>query len=74
MFLEILVLISGINSLINKINETGTILIEFESEIDERLDENIESSLFRIISELVNNTIKHAHANRIVIEIKERRE
>jgi PAS domain S-box-containing protein len=63
-------LISGINSLISKINETGTLLIEFKTDIAERLSENIESSLFRIISELINNTIKHAHANRIVIEIK----
>jgi signal transduction histidine kinase len=63
-------LISGINSLANKINETGTVLIKFDSDIEERLDENIESSAFRIVSELVNNTIKHANANKIEINIR----
>ena len=63
-------LIPGINSLINKINETRTLRIEFKPELNERLDENIESSIFRIISELLNNTIKHAGANKVEITIK----
>jgi len=36
----------------------------------ERLNENIESSVFRVIAELLNNTIKHAHANRVEINIE----
>jgi PAS domain S-box-containing protein len=62
-------LISGINSLINKINETGEINIVFNSEIEGRFDENVESSTFRVISELINNTIKHAKADRINIDM-----
>jgi PAS domain S-box-containing protein len=62
-------LTSGINSLVNKINETKTIKISFTSGLSERLGESAESSIFRIVSELVNNTIKHANATRAYIEI-----
>jgi PAS domain S-box-containing protein len=60
---------SGIHSLVNKINETKTIKISFSSTLKERLDESAESSIFRIISELVNNTLKHAMASRAYIDI-----
>jgi PAS domain S-box-containing protein len=63
-------LIPGIRSLINKINETGTIKIVFKTEIGERFDENVESSAFRVIAELINNTIKHARANLIELDIE----
>lgn len=62
-------LTSGINSFVNKISETGLINISFNSGIRERLDQNAESSIFRIISELVNNTIKHASATNAFIDI-----
>jgi PAS domain S-box-containing protein len=62
-------LVAGINSLINKINETGTIKINFNTNINGRFDENLESSTFRVIAELINNTIKHASANKIDITI-----
>jgi len=62
-------LISGINSLINKINETGTVRIEFNTELKERFDENIESSIFRVIAELINNTVKHSSANKAEISL-----
>ncbi len=62
-------LTSGINSLVNKINETKSIKISFTSGIKERLGDSAESSIFRIVSELINNTIKHANATRVYIEI-----
>lgn len=62
-------LTAGINSFVNKINETNLINISFSSGIRERLDQNAESSIFRIISELVNNTIKHAYATNAYIDI-----
>ena len=63
-------LIPGINSLIKRIHETGNIKIAFVTTFEERLNENIESSVFRVIAELLNNTIKHAHANRVEINIE----
>jgi len=62
-------LISGINSLANKINDTKSVSIRFSTGISERFDENMESSLFRIVAELVNNTIKHASADKIYIDM-----
>lgn len=56
-------LVSGIQSFISKINETNTVGITFNAETDVRFDENTESSIFRIVSELINNTIKHANAS-----------
>jgi PAS domain S-box-containing protein len=63
-------LISGIKSLINKINETGSIRITFYSDLEERFDENIESSIFRVVAELINNTVKHAFAKQANISIQ----
>lgn len=59
--------ISGIQSFISKINETNSIKISFTPETDARFDENTESSLFRIVAELVNNTIKHSGARNAMI-------
>jgi PAS domain S-box-containing protein len=62
-------LISAITSLIHRLNETGSIKIRINSKTQERFDENLESSVFRIMAELINNTIKHAQANQIEIKI-----
>ena len=37
--------------------------------IKERLERNIEVALFRITQELINNTIKHAEATEVLLEI-----
>ena len=63
-------LTSGIQSFINKINEANTLRINFRTEVEERFDENMESSLFRIVAELVNNTIKHANASHAEISLR----
>jgi signal transduction histidine kinase len=36
---------------------------------EERFDSNVEVVLYRVICELINNTIKHAHARKIDIGI-----
>jgi len=55
-------LFSGIQSFISKINEASAVKISFTSGTETRFDENTESSVFRIVAELVNNTLKHANA------------
>ena len=62
-------LTSAINSMVNKINDTKSVTVSFTTRMSERFDESTESSLFRIVSELVNNTIKHAHANKVYIDL-----
>ena len=49
---------------------TGGIEIEYRSNLkDLRLESNTESVLYRVLCELINNTIKHAHAKKIKINI-----
>ena len=60
----------AINNFIQKITTTGGIEIEYRSNLkDLRLESNTESVLYRVLCELINNTIKHAHAKKIKINI-----
>jgi len=64
-------LIASLNSLILKINNTNKIKILLETNIlEEVIDKDTEIILFRIISELINNTLKHANASSINIILK----
>ncbi|OFY75881.1 MAG: hypothetical protein A2265_00185 [Bacteroidetes bacterium RIFOXYA12_FULL_33_9] len=61
-------LVKAIDAFCEKINKTNKISISFEHEkIHEHLDKNLELILFRVISELINNTIKHANASKILL-------
>ena len=61
-------LASAIHSFCKKITLTKTMDIKFDSNVfDIRFDPNIEMIFFRILKELVNNTIRHANATCIEI-------
>ncbi len=61
-------LIKALKEFCNKVNKTNQIIISFETEnITERLSPDIELILFRVSSELINNTLKHAQANKVLI-------
>ena len=63
-------LVRALNNFINKINVAKTIRISLTTELkDERFDSNLEVVLYRVICELINNTIKHAHAKKIHISL-----
>ncbi|MFC2111165.1 tetratricopeptide repeat protein [Bacteroidota bacterium] len=65
-------LIPAINSFCEKLNFTKTINIVFKtSNINRRYPNSVETAIYRIIIELINNTIKHAEANNIDILIEE---
>ena len=64
-------LVTAIESFCEKVNKTNTININFvKKNIKERFDQNLELILFRVTTELINNTIKHAKAKHILIELK----
>jgi PAS domain S-box-containing protein len=64
---------SAIRSFILKINKVYPVKINFYShEFKERLDSTIEIVIYRIIIELLNNSIKHAVASTILIQIQEK--
>lgn len=63
--------VKAIQAFCNKINLTNRIKIEFQTTgVDQSMDMNIQLILFRVISELINNTIKHAKATLITIHIE----
>ena len=64
-------LVRSVEAFVNKINKTQHVEIIFKCiEIREKLDETIELILYRIITELINNTIKHAAATKIKIVLE----
>jgi len=63
-------LIKATESLVQKINLLNKININFNySNFKTKLDINIEMVLYRIIEELINNTLKHATASNINISL-----
>ncbi len=61
----------ALKGFINKINTTRTIRISFTTNIlDERFDPNTEVVIYRVVCELINNTIKHANASRADIDLQ----
>lgn len=62
-------LISAVRDFINKLNQSAGLKIHIETfGIDERLDATVEMILFRVLQELVNNILKHAHATEVSIQ------
>lgn len=63
-------LVKSIESFINKINITQKLNISFLcKDVPDNLPKTIELTLFRIVIELINNTIKHAYADQIVLSL-----
>ncbi len=61
---------SAINAFCNNIEQTGTIRFLLVNNTDLRFNKNVENSIYRIIIELINNTIKHAQATLINISFE----
>ncbi|MFZ4797564.1 MAG: tetratricopeptide repeat-containing sensor histidine kinase [Bacteroidia bacterium] len=62
-------LISAVRDFINKLNQSAGLKINIETYgIDERLESTVEMILFRVLQELVNNILKHAHATEVSIQ------
>ncbi len=63
-------LLRALRNFINKINVTKAIHIKLDSNLeDERFESNIEVILYRVVCELINNTIKHADAKNVEISL-----
>jgi two-component system NarL family sensor kinase len=62
----------ALEDLMDHVNHAGMISIELQSDSDlAGLPKQTSLALYRIFSELINNTIKHAQANRILLSITE---
>ena len=64
-------LILSIQDLVENIRFTRKLNVEFyhQGDIDEILNEKVKMMLFRIIQEQVNNVLRHAEANNLIIEL-----
>jgi len=65
--------VKAVKNLCDRINESGQIHINFNSEKEKyTLTDKSELTLYRVIQELCNNTIKHADASQIDIKIAQK--
>lgn len=62
-------LADAIRNFINKIEKNKLQIHLYIEGLDEKLDQNLESVLYRIVQECVNNVIKHAEATSLDISI-----
>lgn len=61
----------AVNNFTNRLNDSSLLQIEVVSNLkDKRFDSKIEIILYRIICELINNTLKHATATHIMIDLR----
>jgi PAS domain S-box-containing protein len=64
-------LAKAVESFCKKVNLVQRIRINFENSISsQRFDQTVEIVLYRVITELINNTLKHAQAGRIDIYLE----
>jgi len=64
-------LLEALKDLVENLNNSGSIRAEIDMADDiPRLPENQEIMLYRIIQEMVNNTLKHANARQMLIRIQ----
>ncbi|WP_438426020.1 sensor histidine kinase [Aquimarina macrocephali] len=68
--LEKLGLIEAIQSLVQTINDSGKISVHFKNNTIKTIAKSKELNLYRIIQELITNTLKHAEASVIGVELK----
>jgi signal transduction histidine kinase len=60
-------LVSAISFLIRKYQSKDGPVFKFATNFNQKLDYSIEISVYRIISELITNTLKHANASSVII-------
>ncbi len=65
-------IVAAVESFIKKFNITEKLQIEFKHNNVKRIVENKEITIYRLFTELINNTLKHANATRIQFTIEEK--
>jgi signal transduction histidine kinase len=72
--LDKLGLVEGIESLIDTINESGKLTVTFEQDAIQLKNKQTELNVYRMLQELLNNTLKHANATEVEIALNGRME
>ncbi|MDP4207613.1 MAG: PAS domain S-box protein [Bacteroidota bacterium] len=63
-------LVSALKTFIDRIGELYPVPITFSTNLEQRIPDIIETILYRIITEAINNTIKYASAHKINLSLK----
>ncbi len=64
-------LVKALEAFCKKVNQTGKIYVDFNAaRIESSLDKNVQLILFRVINELLTNTIKHARAKNAYVQLQ----
>jgi signal transduction histidine kinase len=61
----------ALEDLVESINDTPDInaVLNIENEEEKRLPENSEIMIYRVLQEMVNNTLKYAEASKVILEV-----
>lgn len=62
---------AGLKSLVERLNKTGEINVIFDYYGKREVVQPVSTTIFRILQELINNTLKHARASEIRIHVNE---
>lgn len=62
---------TAVKELIDALNESETIEVSSHIQVTKKLDSNLSLNVYRIIQELINNTLKHAGASKITIDLNQ---
>lgn len=62
-------LVEALKAYVDKVKESAKIIIELNAENICRFDEKAETIIYRVVCECINNTIKHANAEKIWIDL-----
>jgi signal transduction histidine kinase len=62
-------LVNALNVFIEKVASVSEAKIHYKFDAGQKYNEIVELTLYRVVTELINNTIKHAQAKNIYIEL-----
>ncbi|RLD84779.1 MAG: hypothetical protein DRJ10_00260 [Bacteroidetes bacterium] len=62
-------LVSTINSMVSGMNDSEKFNVSFDTNLDKRLSPKLESNIYFLILELINNAIKHSNGNTIFVQL-----
>jgi signal transduction histidine kinase len=65
-------LVEALKSYTNKLKETSSVRISLNADNVNRVDKDVETILYRVICECINNTVKHANATSVTITLSEK--
>lgn len=63
-------LLSAISSFVELIKKVSRVKFTIDSNVNDRLSPVVEISLYRIVTECINNTLKHSQSTEIVIQLR----